>query len=363
MLVAVTAERAEAAAREQEGTRRTRADGPLPQMVLSRHMSSKEENPGTSSLSGNPFQKRTGTPLADPEHIDGAGLEDDVTGWFGAVVKPRPGQILVAGTVADSEPATRAPLARRRRWTKASLAALSLAIVVIVSLAAAVKPFSRPPAAQAVIRAQAAAWVAGQVSPDSTVSCDAVMCAALKAHGFPAGKLVVLGPTSPDPVPSDLIVETSAVRALFGNSLAIAWAPAVLASFGSGSDALTVRVVAPHGAAAYQTSLGASLASRKRSGTALLSHTRITVSAIARSQLAGGRVDSRLLLALASLATHQPVDVVQFENPGLGLALASRSALLTWPIASHPATWTLPPTCTPPWLYLLRSLPGSAQPE
>jgi hypothetical protein len=73
----------------------------------------------------------------------------------------------------------------------------------------------------------------------------------------------MLGPTSPDPVPSDLVVETSAVRALFGNSLAIAWAPAVLASFGSGTGVITVRVVAPHDADAYQASLEADLADRR----------------------------------------------------------------------------------------------------
>jgi hypothetical protein len=123
------------------------------------------------------------------------------------------------------------------------------------------------------------------------VSCDVVMCAALKAHGFPAGKLVMLGSASPDPVPSDVVVQTAAVRALFGSSLATGWAPAVLASFGSGPGAITVRVVAPHGAAAYQASLHADLAGRKRSGTALLYHSRITVSATTRSQLASGQVD------------------------------------------------------------------------
>jgi hypothetical protein len=81
---------------------------------------------------------------------------------------------------------------------------------------------------------------------------------------------------------------------------------------------ITVRVVAPHDAAAYQASLEADLAARKRSGTALLNHSRITVSATARSQLAAGQVDSRLLLALASLAGHQPIDIVRFENPGPG---------------------------------------------
>ena len=196
---------------------------------------------------------------------------------------------------------------------------MSLAVIVTGSLAAfAVKQLPRSPANQAAIRAQAAAWVAGQVSPDVTVSCDAVMCAALTAHGFPAGQLVVLGPTSPDPVPSALVVETAAIRELFGSSLAAAWAPAVLASFGSGPGAITVRVVAPHGAAAYRTSLNADLADREKSGAALLNDSPITVSATARSQLLAGQVDSRLLVALAWLGRHHPIDIVRFGNLGPG---------------------------------------------
>ena len=108
------------------------------------------------------------------------------------------------------------------------------------------------------------------------------------------------------------------MRALFGSSLATGWASAVLASFGSGPGTITVRVVAPHGAAAYRASLHADLAGRKRSGTALLHQSRITVSATARSQLASGQVDSRLLAALAALAGHQPVNIIQFGNVGPG---------------------------------------------
>jgi hypothetical protein len=260
---------------------------------------------------------------AGPEHITGPG--DGVAGWRGAAVEPRPAArpepVIKTRAVIEPEPepAVRSQPGGWRRRAGVSLVALVLAVAVMVSLTAAVKHYSRPPAAaQAAVRAQAAAWVAGQVSPDTTVSCDAMMCAALTAHGFPAGKLVRLGPSSPDPVPSDLVVATSAVRALFGNSLAIAWAPAVLASFGSGPGVITVRVVAPHDAAAYRTSLEAGLAARKRSGTALLNDPRTTVSASARSELAAGQVDSRLLLALASLAAHQPIDIVRFEDPGPG---------------------------------------------
>ena len=322
MQATVVAERAKAVAREQERAAGHHAAGPLRRVLLSGSAPGKEAGPETSSPGGGADRKRTGAASAGPERTIGPIPEDDVTGWFGAAVKPRPAgpePAVKARTVVEPEPAVRSQPGRPRRRAGARLVALGLAIIVIASLAAAaVKPFSRPPTAQAAVRAQAAAWVAGQVSPKVTVSCDATMCAALKAHGFPAGKLVMLASTSPDPVPSDLVVETSAVRAQFGNSLATAWAPAVLASFGSGTGVITVRVVAPHDAAAYQASLEADLADRKRSGTALLNHSRITVSATARSQLAAGKVDSRLLLALASLAGHQPIDIVRFENPGPG---------------------------------------------
>jgi hypothetical protein len=303
MRAVVKAERADAAARDQDRAAGNRTAGPPWRVAPSGPAASGEAGPEASSPDSGTNGERTGAAAAGPA--------------------ARLGPVLQARTAAGPEPAVRPQAGKPRRRAGARLAALGVALIVIGSLAAAaVQHFSRPPAAQAAaraaVRAQAAAWVAGQVSPDATVSCDAVMCAALRAHGFPAGKLVMLGPASPDPVPSDLVVQTAAVRALFGSSLAMAWAPAVLASFGSGPGAITVRVVAPRGAAAYQASLNADLAGRKRSGAALLNHSRITVSATARSQLAAGRVDLRLLAALAALAGHQPVDIVQFGSVGPG---------------------------------------------
>jgi hypothetical protein len=205
-----------------------------------------------------------------------------------------------------------------RRRIGARLVALGLVLFLIaIGSLAGVATYDHSPSPTAA-RAQAAAWVAEQAGPDVTVSCDAVMCAALQARGFPASKLVVLGPTSQDPPPSVLVIETAAVRELFGSSLAITWAPAVLASFGSGTGAVTVRVVAPHGAAAYRAALNADLLGRKASGAALLHHSQIAVSATARSQLLAGQVDLRLLLALASVAGHEPIDIVRFGNLGPG---------------------------------------------
>ena len=204
----------------------------------------------------------------------------------------------------------------RKPRRRARLIALGLGLLVTGSLAAVAT--SHAALSLPDVRVQAAAWVAEQVSPDVTVSCDAMMCAALQNHGFPASKLVVLGPATSDPLPSAVVVETAAVRGLFGSSLALTWAPAVLASFGSGPGAITVRLVAPHGGAAYRAALRAGLAGRVTSGAALIHDSQVTMSAIARSQLLAGQVDPRLLLALASLPGHEPIDIVRFGNPGPG---------------------------------------------
>ena len=203
-----------------------------------------------------------------------------------------------------------------RRRAGIRLIALGLGVIVAGSMAAVAT--SHVALSSPDVRAQAAAWVAEQVSPDVTVSCDAPMCAALQNHGFPASKLVVLGPATPDTLPSVVVVETATVRGLFGSSLAITWAPAVLASFGSGPGAITVRVVAPRGGAAYRAALQAGLADRMTSGAALLRDPQVTVSAVARIQLLAGQVDPRLLLALASLPGHEPIDIVRFGSPGPG---------------------------------------------
>lgn len=210
---------------------------------------------------------------------------------------------------------------------------LALAVITLVAVGAlaiaAVEHFAHSPSSgpqlsaaqlrqEAANRHQAAAWMAQQVSRNRSVACDKVMCAALTADGFPSHDLLVLGPTSPDPLGSAVIVETAAVHSLFGSSLDTAWAPAVLASFGSGPAGVTVRVIAPQGAVAYRNALGADLAERKIAGTAFLDDPQITLLPAARKQLTAGQADSRLLLALASLAGDQPIIIVQFGNVGSG---------------------------------------------
>ena len=143
----------------------------------------------------------------------------------------------------------------------------------------------------------------------------------------PAG-CQVLGTGASGPLSSDLLVATAAVRQEFGTRLASVYAPDVLASFGTGSDQVAIRVVAPDGAAAYTTSLRADQAARVSAGKQLLRNPRIHASTGALPALANGQVDARLLTVLAGLATQHSVRVLGFAaapagaSPGLPLRTA-----------------------------------------
>jgi hypothetical protein len=270
----------------------------------------------------------------------GPEAEDEITEWLGTAAKPSspagpssraksPSGVTSPSRVrpgAAGRPPVASPRSagRPRAWQAARIAVIALvagvvavAAVMLLGRASVSGPARAAAARQAAkARTAAVAWVAQQVSRDVRVSCDPVTCAALRTRGFPSGELLVLGPTSQDPASSAVVIETPAVLGLFGSSLATAWAPAVLASFGSGPSLVTVRVIAPNGAAAYQAKVSTDLADRKTAGAALLNDPQISVPALARGQLTAGAVDSRLLEALVFAAGHQPIGIVQFGNPG-----------------------------------------------
>jgi hypothetical protein len=317
---AVTAERSVAAAHEQD--RPTGGEVTTPS-VRSRNglggTSLPDPRGGGRAGSADAAQERPRAANAGPL------TEDEVTEWIGTAGKSPEAAPDVA---PDAEPESAS-------WLGAGLAALIVipALVIGSLTVVAVRHFTgtRAPSAtaagqevatrhEAAVRGQAAAWVVQQVTRGVPVSCDQVMCAALEALGLPARDVLVLGPISRDPRSSAVVVETGAVRALFGTSLDRAWAPAVLASFGSGSAGITVRVVASHGAVAYQTALAGEMAAAKAAGARLLADRQITVQTSARSQLIGGLVDLRLLSALTALSRHLPVSVVGFGNVGPGMS-------------------------------------------
>jgi hypothetical protein len=173
---------------------------------------------------------------------------------------------------------------------------------------------ARPVGPPAISR-QAAAWVAAQVGT-ATISCDAVMCQALKSRGMPDGQLRELKPGTTDPLGSAIIVATPVLRSQVGSRLSSVYAPVLLARFGSGSRQIQVRAIAPHGAAAYMSLAKLDLADRKMSGTQLAQSSRIVTPTAARRQLAGGEVDSRLMTVLTALAARYPVHIVAFGDSG-----------------------------------------------
>ncbi|HEY8047360.1 MAG TPA: hypothetical protein VIF35_24075 [Streptosporangiaceae bacterium] len=180
-----------------------------------------------------------------------------------------------------------------------------------------------------VNRDHAAAWVASQVSPATVVSCDPVTCVMIESHGFPASHVRTLGPGKGNPLVSDVVVATPAVRRQFGARLTSVYAPGMLATFGSGSQQVDIQLVAPHGDAAYHAALHADLQNRQQSGAGLSGSNRIQAPVIARNQLAAGQVDSRLMITLALMASLHPVHVVTFGDGGPDLDTAPlRSAQL-----------------------------------
>jgi predicted Ser/Thr protein kinase len=180
-------------------------------------------------------------------------------------------------------------------------------------------------AAEAAARTQAVAWVLQQVSPATIVSCDPQVCADLAQRGFP--DVQILEPGSADPLGSTLVVCTAAIRAQFGGRLASVYAPAVIASFGSGNAKIEIRWAYPGGTSAYQAALQPDLGARKIQDAEFLTNNHLKVSAAARAQLLSGDIDPRLPMLLAAMTATYPVRIVDFgdQSPGGGPASLLRS--------------------------------------
>jgi Protein kinase domain len=228
----------------------------------------------------------------------------------------------------------------RASWRRRAAALLSLIVLVAgagvlaFTLAQRGTPPKRstgshaqnsPLAAEAAARTQAVNWIVHQVSPGAIVSCDSQVCTALARRGF-SSNLSPIGPGSDDPLSSNLMVATAAVRNQFGSQLAV-WAPAVIASFGTGAARIDIRWVYPGGAKAYGTTEPAALRARKATGAQVLTNRNIGLSAPARSQLRGGQVAPLLQQLIVAMAYYHPLRVVDFasESPGGGPA-----SLLRW---------------------------------
>ncbi len=173
-------------------------------------------------------------------------------------------------------------------------------------------------AGAAAARADAARWVSREVSRSSIVGCDTVMCALLVKAGVPSSDLMLLRDTAQDPLGASVVVATPDLQSQFGLRLSTEYAPAVLASFGTGNARVDVRVIAPEGAAAYELALTRDIAARELRGTQLVGNQRIALPPSAKTELAAGQVDPRLLITLPALAQQQPIRVLAFFNRALG---------------------------------------------
>ena len=242
--------------------------------------------------------------------------------------------------------ATTVKLSVARRW-RIITAVLATALVAVAALwftgvlAGSAAPVSRVSAVGpspaddagatgasspgAATRSRAAAWIAGQVSGNAIIACYPDMCAALQAQGVMAGRLMPLRTAAASPLGAGLLVTSPSVH----SQLADVYAPALIASFGSGDTRIDVRAAEPGGPAAYQAAWRADVEARRSAGSQLLQNRRLEFTTGAAGQLRAGQVDARLLATLAALASQHSFRVTAFGDVSPGVPALFREVTLT----------------------------------
>jgi hypothetical protein len=232
--------------------------------------------------------------------------------------------------------------ARSWRFKKLALAVVALVTVALGALqlagafptaaARAARPSvsgdpatpSASPRPAAAAQSQAAAWIARQVSSAAIIGCYPALCASLQSQGVSASRLVPLGSQMTGLLGADVVATLpSADMKVVGQ-----YAPALIASFGSGASRIEIRAVAAGGAGAYQSALRADLQARKSAGSQLLRNPRLRFAAVDASRLAAGEVDSRLLATLAALSSQFTLRVTAFGDSSPGAPLLFREVTI-----------------------------------
>jgi len=129
-----------------------------------------------------------------------------------------------------------------------------------------------------------------------------------------------------------------------------AYAPALIASFGSGAARIDVRATEPGGAAAYATALRADLAARMSAGAQLLRNNRIRFTAQDAAQLGAGEVDARLLAMLAALSSQHSFSVTAFGDASPGVAVLYREVTISGSSKNLTSALALVKAQVPPYL-------------
>jgi hypothetical protein len=278
-----------------------------------------------------------GARLAPPPRAGPAGHEhevvtrlQDMPGWSfrasGGEVLDGAAPLRLPGLLRRSLPASRADRGspwRGVRWRRLAPAAAAVLVAAVAATPTALSHVlsgrhgpAWPQQGGSAAESEAAAWVAAQVSRSAGVACDPGMCLVLRAHGV--ASVDQLGPAAAYPRRASVLVVTPAVRSEYGRRVSSAYAPAVLASFGSGSQLVQVRVTAPQGAAAYMSALRADQHGRRGYASDLLFGGQILISGAAKKQFLAGLVDARLMVAISAVAGAQPIQIVDFGDSGPG---------------------------------------------
>lgn len=203
-----------------------------------------------------------------------------------------------------------------------------------------------PPSVAGGAQARAAAWIAGQVSGSAIIACSPGMCAELQEQGVAAGRLMPLRSAAASPLGAGVLVTSPPA----GGQLADRYAPALIASFGSGGNRVEVRAVEPGGAPAYRAALRADLAARRAAGSQLLRNSHIRYTGPGAAQLRAGEVDTRLLATLAALASQYSFRVTGFGDAAPGAPVLFREVAITGIGRGLPAALAMVRAQNPPYL-------------
>ena len=217
-------------------------------------------------------------------------------------------------------------------------------------------PGADPASAAAAAQARAAAWVAGQVSGSAIIACYPGMCAALQEQGVAAGRLMPLWSAAASPLGASVLVTTPSA----GGQQAGRYAPALIASFGSGDARIEVRVIEPGGAAAYRAALRVDLATRTAAGVQLLQNPHIRFTGADAARLRAGQVDARLLATIAALASQYAFRVTAFGDAAPGAPVLFRAVSITGIGPGLATALAMVRAQTPPYLPAHAAVTGSA---
>jgi hypothetical protein len=261
------------------------------------------------------------------------------------------------------------PWRARWLWRFAVLAVPLAGVAVLVlwlsgGLAGTSSPGPRVPSAgvgpaslAAGPQARAAAWITAQVSGDAMVACYPRMCAALQEQGVAAGRLMPLRSAAASPLGASVLVTSRPA----GGQLASRYAPALIASFGSGGSRVEVRAVEPGGVTAYRAALRADIAARRAAGSQLLRNPRIRFTGPGAAQLRANDVDTRLLATLATLASQYSFRVTAFGDAAPGAPLLLREATISGIGRSLPAALAMVRAQNPPYLPARIAVAGQTE--